>query len=110
MLHLANRAYMVMADSGGLQEETPCMGVPQVLMRDTTERPEAVAAGVVIKAGTSYEGVLGAGEQLLTDKALYQRMAQARNPFGDGKASERIAQYLAWYWGLTPEKPAEFQP
>jgi UDP-N-acetylglucosamine 2-epimerase (non-hydrolysing) len=110
MLHLANKAYLVMADSGGLQEETPCMGVPQVLMRETTERPEAVSAGVVIKAGTSYEGVLGAAEQLLTDRALYERMHKARNPFGDGKASERIAQYLGWYFGFTPEKPTEFQP
>lgn len=110
MLHLTSRAYMVMADSGGLQEETPCMGVPQVLMRETTERPEAVAAGVVIKAGTSYEGVFAAGEQLLTDAALYQQMHQARNPFGDGNSSERIAQYLAWHWGMIAEKPAEFQP
>lgn len=110
MLHLASRAYMVMADSGGLQEETPCMGVPQVLMRETTERPEAVAAGVVIKAGTSYEGVLNAAEQLLTDKALYEQMHKARNPFGDGNSSERIAQYLAWYWGLTPQRPDEFRP
>lgn len=110
MLHLMSRSYMVMADSGGLQEETPCMGVPQVLMRETTERPEAVAAGVVIKAGTSYEGVLSAGEQLLTDPALYERMHQARNPFGDGKASERIAQYLAWHWGMLVEGPAGFQP
>lgn len=110
MLHLSSKAYMVMADSGGLQEETPCMGVPQVLMRETTERPEAVAAGVVIKAGTSYQGVFDAAEQLLTDPALYERMHQARNPFGDGKSSERIAQYLAWRWGIISERPAEFQP
>lgn len=110
MLRLMSKSYMVMADSGGLQEETPCMGVPQVLMRETTERPEAVEAGVVIKAGTSYEGVFRAGDRLLTDQVLYQRMARANNPFGDGRASERIAEYLGWYFGLTPEKPQEFIP
>jgi len=110
MLHLAARSYMVMSDSGGLQEETPCMGVPQVLMRDTTERPEAVEAGVVIQAGTSYEGVFRAADRLLSDPELYQRMARAANPFGDGRASERIAQYLAWMYGFTPHRPEEFHP
>ena len=108
MIHLAARSFLVMSDSGGLQEETPCMGVPQVLMRETTERPEAVAAGVVIKAGTSYEGVFGAADRLLSDAALYQRMARAKNPFGDGKSSQRITDYLAWMFGLRAEKPSEF--
>lgn len=108
MIHLAARSHLVMSDSGGLQEETPCMGVPQVLMRETTERPEAVAAGVVIKAGTSYEGVFGAADRLLSDHALYQRMAKAKNPFGDGRSSERITGYLGWMFGLTEAKPAEF--
>jgi UDP-N-acetylglucosamine 2-epimerase (non-hydrolysing) len=110
MLRLASRAYMVMSDSGGLQEETPSMGVPQVLMRETTERPEAVAAGVVIKAGTSYDGVFEAGHRLLSDPDLHRRMAQARNPFGDGRASSRIADYLGWMYGFRSEKPDEFQP
>lgn len=109
MLHLMSRAYLVMADSGGLQEETPCMGIPQVLMRETTERPEAVAAGVVIKAGTGYEGVFGAGDRLLSDPDLYRRMAQARNPFGDGRASERIADYLAYKWGFLSSPPEPFE-
>lgn len=110
MLHLASRAYMVMSDSGGLQEETPCMGVPQVLMRETTERPEAVEAGVVIKAGTSYQGVFSAADQLLSNPDLYHRMAHAKNPFGDGHASERIAQYLGWMYGFTVVRPEEFDP
>lgn len=110
MLALMSKAHMVMADSGGLQEETPCMGVPQVLMRETTERPEAVEAGVVLKAGTSYNGVFGAGDQLLSDRSLYERMAKARNPFGDGRASERIADYVGWKFGLCGAKPAEFTP
>lgn len=108
MLHLMAKSYMVMADSGGLQEETPCMGVPQVLMRETTERPEAVAAGVVLKSGTSYQGVFEAGNRLLSDPEVYSRMAQAKNPFGDGRSSERIARYLGWMWGFQNEKPAEF--
>ncbi|HYF76820.1 MAG TPA: UDP-N-acetylglucosamine 2-epimerase (non-hydrolyzing) [Symbiobacteriaceae bacterium] len=110
MLHMMARSYMVMADSGGLQEETPCMGVPQILMRETTERPEAVEAGVVIKAGTTYEGVFAAGDRLLSDPVLYDRMAKAKNPFGDGRSSERIADYLAWKFELASTKPTEFSP
>jgi UDP-N-acetylglucosamine 2-epimerase (non-hydrolysing) len=110
MLHLAGRSYMVMSDSGGLQEETPCMGVPQVLMRETTERPEAVAAGVVIKSGTSYAGVYAAGDRLLSDPEAYRRMAQAKNPFGDGRASERITEYLGWMYGFRSARPDEFIP
>lgn len=110
MLHMMARSYLVMADSGGLQEETPCMGVPQVLMRETTERPEAVDAEVVIKSGTSYEGVYAAGDRLLSDSSLYGRMAKAKNPFGDGLASERIAAYLAWRFQFAAERPEEFSP
>lgn len=110
MLHMMARAHLVMADSGGLQEETPCMGVPQVLMRETTERPEAVEAGVVIKSGTSYKGVFEAGNRLLSDRPLYERMAKAKNPFGDGRASERIADYLSWRYNHLAEKPTEFSP
>jgi UDP-N-acetylglucosamine 2-epimerase (non-hydrolysing) len=108
MLSLMSRSHLVMADSGGLQEETPCMGVPQVLMRETTERPEAVEAGVVIKSGTSYEGVFSAGDRLLSDQALYRQMARAKNPFGDGRSSSRIAEYIGWMFGFRSEKPEEF--
>ncbi|HEY3367424.1 MAG TPA: UDP-N-acetylglucosamine 2-epimerase (non-hydrolyzing) [Symbiobacteriaceae bacterium] len=110
MLHFMAKSYMVMSDSGGLQEETPCMGVPQVLMRETTERPEAVTAGVVIKAGTSHAGVFNAADQLLSDPVVYERMAKARNPFGDGRSSDRIAEYLGWHYGFRADKPGEFSP
>ncbi len=110
MIHLAAKSYMAMTDSGGIQEETPSMGVPHVLMRETTERPEALEAGVILLSGTSYEGVYAAGERLLTDRDLYQRMARAQNPFGDGQASRRIAEYLAWYFGFAADKPSEFVP
>lgn len=110
MTRLCANSYLVMSDSGGLQEDTPSMGVPLVLMRETTERPEAVEAGVVLKAGTSYEGVFGAGDRLLSDPAFYQQMARAKNPFGDGRASERIADYLGWMFGFAAGKPPEFRP
>ncbi len=110
LIHLAARSYMAMTDSGGIQEETPSMGVPHILMRETTERPEALEAGVILLSGTSYEGVYRAGERLLTDRELHQRMARAQNPFGDGQASRRIAEYLGWYFGFLPDKPEEFSP
>lgn len=110
LIHLAARSYMAMTDSGGIQEETPSMGVPHILMRETTERPEALEAGVILLSGTSYEGVYRAGERLLTDRELHQRMARAQNPFGDGQASRRIAEYLGWYFGFRPDKPDEFVP
>lgn len=108
MENLAARSYLVMSDSGGLQEDTPSMGVPHVLMRETTERPEAVTAGVVVLAGTSYEGVFGAADRLLSDPIAYRAMAQAKNPFGDGRASERIADYLGWHFGFRSDKPDPF--
>lgn len=110
MIHLAARSYMAMTDSGGIQEETPSMGVPHILMRETTERPEAVDAGVIILSGTGYEGVYAAGEKLLTDHNFYRQMAQAKNPFGDGEASARIVDYLGWMFGQNQAKPLEFQP
>jgi len=110
MIHLASRSYIAMTDSGGIQEETPSMGVPHVLMRETTERPEALEAGVILLSGTSYEGVFEAGDRLLSDPELHRQMAQAKNPFGDGRASERIAEYLGWMFGLRAKRPEPFVP
>ncbi len=110
MIHLMANSYMIMSDSGGLQEEAPIFGKPLVLMRDTTERPEALTAGVVVLAGNTEEGVYQAGYRLLNDDAHYQTVAQARNPFGDGRASERIALYLAHHFGFATEPPGEFTP
>lgn len=108
MINLMARSYLVMADSGGLQEEAPCFGVPMVLMRDTTERPEALEAGTLVLAGTAAESVYGHAARLLNDRQAYTEMARAVNPFGDGRASERIAQYLACYWGLRDTSPEPF--
>ena len=88
------RAYLIVTDSGGIQEEAPGLGKPVLVTRDTTERPEAIEAGTARLVGTSTESLLEAANELLDDAAAYRRMAQARNPFGDGKASERIIARL----------------
>ncbi|MGG6296259.1 non-hydrolyzing UDP-N-acetylglucosamine 2-epimerase [Leptolyngbya sp. AN02str] len=93
------RSYLLLTDSGGLQEEAPSLGKPVLVLRETTERPEAVTAGTAKLVGTAPETVVNAASQLLADPAAYGAMANAINPFGDGHASERIAdlvyQYLA---------------
>lgn len=91
---LMSRAYLIITDSGGVQEEAPSLGKPVLVMRETTERPEAVAAGTVLLVGTDTDRIRNAALQLLTDGAAYERMARAMNPYGDGKASERIADAL----------------
>jgi UDP-N-acetylglucosamine 2-epimerase (non-hydrolysing) len=93
---LMNRAYLIITDSGGVQEEAPSLGKPVMVMRDTTERPEAVTAGTVILVGTDRQKIVAVARQLLTDKPAYDAMTRAHNPYGDGKAAERIvAQILS---------------
>ena len=94
-LYLMRQSYLIMTDSGGVQEEAPSLGKPVIVMRDTTERPEAVDAGTVILAGTEVESMASAAEKLLDDEAFYAKMAQAVNPYGDGLASKRIAELVA---------------
>lgn len=108
MHNLLARCYMVMTDSGGLQEEAPALGKPVLVMRRETERPEAIAAGTAKLAGVSFEGILGEANRLLDDPAAYQAMAKAVNPYGDGHACRRIAQAIRWHFGLTEERPADF--
>lgn len=93
-VYLMQHAYLVLTDSGGVQEEAPGLGKPVLVMRDTTERPEAVEAGTVRLLGTDANLIRDAVQELLDDKALYQKMSQAHNPYGDGKASERILAFL----------------
>ena len=90
-----NSAHIILSDSGGIQEEAPALGKPVLVLRNTTERPEAVEAGTARLVGTEVEAIVSACEQLLTDSRAYRAMAQARNPFGDGHASERILDVLA---------------
>jgi UDP-N-acetylglucosamine 2-epimerase (non-hydrolysing) len=94
MVHLMKRASLVLTDSGGLQEEAPGLGVPVLVMRATTERPEGVAAGTVRLVGTETADIVRAARALLDDPAAYQKMARANNPYGDGHAAERIVQAL----------------
>ena len=108
MHNLLARCFMVMTDSGGLQEEAPALGKPVLVMRRETERPEAIAAGTAKLAGVTYEGVLAEANRLLDDPAAYQAMAKAVNPYGDGHACRRIAQAIRWHFGLTDERPADF--
>lgn len=108
MLNLQARSHFIMSDSGGLQEECVVFHKPLVLMRDTTERPEAIEAGAVYLAGTDESVIYDVSMKLLTDSNFYNQMATARNPFGDGKASERIAHILSQYFGFVTELPEEF--
>ncbi|GAA4720695.1 non-hydrolyzing UDP-N-acetylglucosamine 2-epimerase [Brevibacillus fulvus] len=108
--NFARRAHLILTDSGGVQEEAPSLGVPVLVLRDTTERPEGVAAGTLKLAGTDEQQVYEMTNQLLTDSAAYEEMAKAANPYGDGKASERIVQAILHHFGLRAERPAPFQP
>jgi len=85
---------LVLTDSGGIQEEAPGLGKPVLVMRNTTERPEAVEAGTVKLVGTNYDLIVSEVSKLLDDPAYYNAMAQATNPYGDGKACERIVNYI----------------
>ena len=93
-LYIMRKSYLIMTDSGGVQEEAPSLGKPVIVMRDTTERPEAVDAGTVILAGTETETMASAAERLLDDAAFYDKMAHAVNPYGDGLAAKRIAEIV----------------
>ena len=106
--NLASRSYFIMTDSGGVQEEAPSLGKPVLVLRDTTERPEGVRAGTLKLVGTDPNCVKEAMIALLTDEKLYRDMSQAPNPYGDGKASERIVQAIQHYFGLT-EAVSEFK-
>ena len=89
-----NRSYLIVTDSGGVQEEAPALGKPVLVTRDTTERPEAVDAGTVSLIGTNPEKLRQGILTLLDDKQHYETMSKAHNPYGDGKASQRIVQVL----------------
>lgn len=93
-VYLMSQSYLILTDSGGIQEEAPSLGKPVLVMRDTTERPEAVQAGTVRLVGTDQELLVKEAENLLDDGQAYQKMSVAHNPYGDGKACERIVSYL----------------
>lgn len=93
-VHLMNKSTIVLTDSGGIQEEAPGLGKPVLVMRDTTERPEALASGTVHLVGTDYDKIMTEVSMLLDDALAYEKMSQAVNPYGDGKACARIVEYL----------------
>ena len=93
-VYLMNKAHIILTDSGGIQEEAPSLGKPVLVMRDTTERPEAVEAGTVKLVGTNIDQITQELTRLLTDSTAYERMSQAHNPYGDGLACQRIRDFL----------------
>ena len=93
-VHLLKKAYLVLTDSGGVQEEAPSLGKPVLVMREVTERPEAIDAGTAMLVGNTYDGIVENVQRLLDDPAAYGRMVNAVNPYGDGLASKRIADHL----------------
>lgn len=110
MHNLMGRCYMVMTDSGGLQEEAPSLGKPVLVLRRETERPEAIEAGTVRLAGVDEETIVLMASTLLDDPKVYEKMAHAVNPYGDGKTSKRIVQMIRYYFGQTTLMPDEFRP
>lgn len=93
-VYLMSRSHLILTDSGGVQEEAPSLGKPVLVMRETTERPEAVDAGTVVLVGTRRERIVEAATSLLDDPAAYERMSRAHNPYGDGRAAQRIADAI----------------
>ncbi|MGL4990013.1 MAG: non-hydrolyzing UDP-N-acetylglucosamine 2-epimerase [Sarcina sp.] len=106
--NLMNKCFMVMTDSGGLQEEAPHLGKPVLVLRDVTERPEAVDAGTVKLVGTNIDIILEEAQKLLTDSNHYSKMSKAVNPYGDGKASKRIVDAILKYYGKNENEISEF--
>ncbi|APW66143.1 UDP-N-acetylglucosamine 2-epimerase (non-hydrolyzing) [Poseidonibacter parvus] len=93
-IYMMNKSYFIITDSGGVQEEAPSLGKPVLVMRDTTERPEAVDAGTVKLVGTNTKAIIEEAQKLLDDKSEYNKMSKAHNPYGDGKACERIVEFI----------------
>ncbi|GLF86496.1 MULTISPECIES: UDP-N-acetylglucosamine 2-epimerase (non-hydrolyzing) [Bacillus] len=106
--NFAAASYFILTDSGGVQEEAPSLGKPVLVLRDTTERPEGVEAGTLKLAGTDEETIYKMAKQLLVDQKEYDNMSKASNPYGDGRASKRIAEMLLYQYGLTDVKPLSF--
>jgi UDP-N-acetylglucosamine 2-epimerase (non-hydrolysing) len=109
LVRLMQRSHLILTDSGGIQEEGPSLGKPVLVLRDTTERPEAVAAGTVRLVGTEESNVIGAVRTLLHDEREYRAMANAVNPYGDGRAADRTVAAIAHFFGLEGP-PVQFIP
>lgn len=108
MHNLMARCYLVLTDSGGLQEEAPALGKPVLVLRRETERPEAVEAGTVKLAGVIQDDIVTMATRLIRDQGAYEKMAKAVNPYGDGHACARIADAIEWHFGLRTELPKDY--
>lgn len=106
--NFASRATIILTDSGGVQEEAPSLGVPVLVLRDTTERPEGVEAATLKLAGTEEEAIYKLTYELLNNKEEYERMAHSSNPYGDGEASQRIVNTILYYFGKSKSAPSPF--
>ena len=106
--NLMHRSTLILTDSGGVQEEAPALGKPVLVLRGTTERPEAVEAGTVLLVGTEEERVYNEAKKLLTDETAYARMAEARSPYGDGEAARRIVEAILYRYGKREKPPIPF--
>ena len=108
--NFAARAYLILTDSGGVQEEAPSLGVPVLVLRDTTERPEGIQAGTLRLAGTNEETIYELTKELLVNSIEHEKMSKASNPYGDGNASQRIAEAIRYYFKQVDAPPARFEP
>ena len=108
MHNLMKRSFLVLTDSGGLQEEVPSMGKPVLVLRNVTERPEGIEAGTLKLAGIEREEIFRLTCLLLDDKDEYAKMVAAKNPFGDGYAAERIVEAIRYHFGLRPDRPLDY--
>jgi UDP-N-acetylglucosamine 2-epimerase (non-hydrolysing) len=109
MINLMSKSYIILTDSGGIQEEAPSLGKPVLVLRDETERPEAIEAGVVKLIGTSEERICREVDTLLNSRDKYREMSKSINPYGDGKASERIVKKILYNFNLIDKDPEEFK-
>ena len=108
--NLMSRSYLILTDSGGIQEEAPSLGKPVLVLRNVTERPEALQAGTAMLVGTKRDAVFTRASLLLSDNAAYELMAQATNPYGDGQASRRILEAILYHFGQRKTAPRPFKP
>lgn len=106
--NFANKAYLILTDSGGIQEEAPSLNKPVLVLRDVTERPEGVTAGTLKVVGTDFDNVFKSTTEILDNQMIYAQMALTQNPYGDGNASLRICESIKYYFGLTSKMPKSF--
>ena len=109
-VNLMSRSYLIITDSGGVQEEGPSLGKPILVLRTVTERPEAVASGTVKLVGLDEGAIVTAAKKLIDSKTAYKKMASATNPYGDGRAAERTVRIIKRYFGFSKKVVHEFRP